>query len=137
MNETVREVLLGLKKLKGSSQIFSSTHRELFERVLERAKIQDASFHTLRHTAASWLVMSGADLLTVSRLLGHSDVKMTMRYAHLSSDHIAGAVGRLDTAWTPKRVLDDSAEGMFWPQLVDVQHDAEVAKLADAQDLKS
>jgi len=47
---------------------------------------QKLVFHSLRHTFASWLVQMGKPLYTVSQLLGHSDIKMTMRYAHLAPD---------------------------------------------------
>lgn len=47
---------------------------------------QKAVIHTLRHTFASWQVQLGTPLYTVSQLLGHSDIKMTMRYAHLAPD---------------------------------------------------
>jgi integrase len=53
-------------------------------------------FHTLRHTFASWLVMAGTPLFTVSKLLGHSDIAMTMRYAHLAPDHLRLAAGCLE-----------------------------------------
>lgn len=43
-------------------------------------------FHTLRHTFASWLVQRGVSLMVLSQLLGHKDLKMTMRYAHLAPD---------------------------------------------------
>jgi site-specific recombinase XerD len=45
--------------------------------------------------------MSGVDLFTVSKLLGHSDVAMTQRYAHLSPDHRRRAVERLDGYFVP------------------------------------
>ena len=66
------------------------------KRVFHRLGISDASFHTLRHTAASWLVMEGVDLYAVGQLLGHKTPRMTQRYAHLSPDYMAGAVGKLD-----------------------------------------
>jgi integrase len=53
-------------------------------------------FHSLRHTFASWLVMEGTPLFTVSKLLGHSDIGMTMRYAHLAPDHLRLAAGCLE-----------------------------------------
>jgi integrase len=66
------------------------------KRVFKRLGILDASFHTLRHTAASWLVQQGVDLYAVGQILGHKTPRMTQRYAHLSPDYMAGAVGKLD-----------------------------------------
>lgn len=69
-----------------------------FNRVLKAAGIEQFSWHCLRHTFASRLVMSGVDLVTVGDLLGHADIKMTMRYSHLSPDHKLAAVERLSAA---------------------------------------
>ncbi len=66
------------------------------KRVLKRIGAPDASFHTLRHTAASWMVQQGVDLYAVGQILGHKTPRMTQRYAHLSPDYMAGAVGKLD-----------------------------------------
>ncbi len=66
------------------------------KRVFARLGIPDASFHALRHTAASWLVMEGVDLYAVGQILGHKTPRMTQRYAHLSPDYMAGAVNKLD-----------------------------------------
>jgi integrase len=66
------------------------------KRVFSRVGVKDASFHTLRHTAASWLVQNGVDLYAVGQILGHKTPRMTQRYAHLSPDYMARAVGKLD-----------------------------------------
>jgi site-specific recombinase XerD len=58
--------------------------------------ISDFTFHDLRHTFASRLVMAGVDLPTVQNLLGHKTIAMTLRYTHLSSDHKQRAVNALE-----------------------------------------
>jgi integrase len=67
-----------------------------FERAVRKAGIVDFTFHDLRHTFASRLVMAGVDLPTVQALLGHKTIAMTLRYTHLSSDHKQRAVGKLE-----------------------------------------
>lgn len=48
--------------------------------------------HILRHSFASHFIMNGGDILTLQKTLGHSDLKMTMRYAHLSPEHLKNIV---------------------------------------------
>lgn len=69
--------------------------KKSWEAVLERAKIESFRFHDLRHHFASRLAMAGVNLNVIRELLGHSDVKMVLRYAHLSADTKAEAVERI------------------------------------------
>jgi integrase len=72
--------------------------KKSFASAVKRAKIHDFKFHDLRHTFASHLVMAGVDITTVKELLGHKDIKMTLRYAHLAPSHKVKAVDVLDRA---------------------------------------
>jgi integrase len=60
-----------------------------FETVLDLAGIRGFRFHDLRHTFASWFMMNGGDLYELAKILGHSNIKMTERYAKLGKKHIA------------------------------------------------
>jgi site-specific recombinase XerD len=53
------------------------------------------TYHTLRHTFASWLLMAGADMYTVAKLLGNSVKQIEDTYGHLSKDHRQAAVDKI------------------------------------------
>nr|DAO67606.1 MAG TPA: integrase [Caudoviricetes sp.] len=48
--------------------------------------------HVLRHTFASHFMMNGGNILVLQRILGHTDIKVTMRYAHFAPDHLSEAI---------------------------------------------
>lgn len=79
-----------------------------FRRVCKKIEVEDFRFHDLRHCAASWLRMSGADLHDVATLLGHKDLRMTARYSHLSNEHLTAVVSRLDQIFSPHSVPNNS-----------------------------
>jgi integrase len=62
---------------------------------LSRAEIKDFRFHDLRHSAASYLAMSGATAPEIAAVLGHRQLQMVKRYAHLGEQHTAGVVSRM------------------------------------------
>lgn len=62
---------------------------------LRAARIKGATFHTLRHSAASMLARNGATLLEIGDLLGHRQLQMTKRYSHLATSHKAALVNRV------------------------------------------
>ena len=72
-----------------------SENLPLWYRIRRQAGIEDCRLHDLRHTHASQAVMSGIPVPVVSRLLGHSNVGMTMRYAHLGEREIEQAAERI------------------------------------------
>ena len=74
----------------GSGRLFSSC-RSAFRKAYERTGLHTPGqlTHILRHTFASHYMMQGGNILTLQRILGHGDIKMTMRYSHLAPDHFA------------------------------------------------
>lgn len=72
-------------------------YRMWFDLALKASGIKDFTWHCLRHTFASRLIMSGVDLRTVAELMGHKSLQMTMRYAHLAPEHNAAAISKLDS----------------------------------------
>jgi integrase len=63
---------------------------------LENAKIEGFRFHDLRHTFGSRLGMKGVDIRSIQELMGHKDIKMSMRYSHPTPEHKKRAVKMLD-----------------------------------------
>jgi len=59
---------------------------------LKEAEIENFHWHDLRHTFASRLVTRGVDIYTVAKLLGHQNIEMTERYAHLDPDYLKHSV---------------------------------------------
>ena len=100
MGKSVEKVLRGLEK--NSDYVFANSDgspqlkiRKALSTACRKAGLKNVTPHTLRHTFASHLVMSGVDLNTVKTLLGHSNIQTTMIYSHLTEDHLARSVEKL------------------------------------------
>jgi len=96
ISSTLRKILLEQKLKTGQSEyIFLSPQgnpylrpdslKRCFEGACKRANIVGLRFHDLRHTAATRMIEKGANIVAVSKILGHADIKTTMRYAHPDS----------------------------------------------------
>ncbi len=108
INQTLNRLLVELSQGSNGEYVFSHGNghprkdvRTGFNASLEKAGIRDFRFHDLRHTFGSHMVMQGVDLKTVQQIMGHKDIKMTMRYAHLAPRHVQETVQKLDSLWTP------------------------------------
>lgn len=66
-----------------------------WEKVVKKAGIEYLRFHDLRHTFASLMIKAGVDILTLSKILGHSTIKMTSQYSHLYQDHLQDSIKKL------------------------------------------
>lgn len=107
VNDTLRDVLQGLTRRLDIPYVFfdamtGKPYQEVkrsFHSALRRAGIRDFRFHDLRHTFASQLVMAGVDITTVSKLLGHKSLTMTLRYSHLAPSHLTEAVKKIEICY--------------------------------------
>ncbi len=96
MSERVFAVLSRRHQSKRSPYVFtnkaggprnSTTH--VFQRAFKRAGLLGCSAHTLRHTHATRLIQNGLNLYEVKEILGHADIKTTMRYAHIEQQSVS------------------------------------------------
>jgi len=103
LHEEVRRILEPMGMAKGyvfcnqdGAKLGNHFIRGKLEKAAKVAGLCQLYPHALRHTFASHLVMPGVDLPTVQRLMGHKDIKTTMRYAHLAPDHLRMGMAMVD-----------------------------------------
>ena len=111
MTETVKAMLQARPKSRPSELVFPGRDGKRtvqishsFNKTVEQLGLNEGisdrrqriTFHSLRHTYASWLVANGTDIYTVKELLGHSDLKLTARYAHVGENAMRSAVEGLE-----------------------------------------
>jgi len=98
------DLLRGHSKVRriDSDYVFSDSRgnpsypRKAWEMAVSVAELEDFRFHDLRHSAASYLAMSGATLAEIAEVLGHKTLAMVKRYSHLTEQHTSKVVARMN-----------------------------------------
>ena len=118
MTKAIKEMLLRRKPQTPEALLFPDRNGEKivaisqsFRKVIKKLKFNDGitdprqmvSFHTLRHTFASWLAIQGESIITLKEMLGHKSTVMTERYSHLSPDHKRRAAEQLEQTFRESR----------------------------------
>ena len=105
LNINSMQVLIEREREKNNNLVFNRDGQlikqeifcQTFKKYIIKSKLNPKlNFHSLRHTFASWLVQKGVSIYEVSKLLGHSDMKVTEIYAHLSPENLRNAVELLN-----------------------------------------
>jgi integrase len=117
MNKKLTQTLESAKKVSNGEYVFSENGHPYGDfktgwwTALRKAKIEGLRFHDLRHTFGTRLGMKGYDIKTIAELMGHKDIKMTMRYSHPTPEHKRRAVESLDgvtSIFTTQRNPDEN-----------------------------
>ena len=110
LNESAKNILINLDRKAGNPYIFVgekpgtclTTLKTAWKKIRHLANIEDVRLHDLRHTFASLAIKQGVDLYTVSKLLGHKNIRTTTRYAHLEMKQLLKATNMVDQVWQGK-----------------------------------
>lgn len=126
MTPTIKEMFEGLDPGEREDSIFHSrvggpiqSVSHAFDRVVKELKFnegitdprQKVTFHSLRHTFASWLAIQGTPILTIKELLGHQSLAMTERYAHLIPDQKRQAVDGIERVFNAENKAQPTIGG--------------------------
>ena len=99
LNNEALAILVQWRRQQPTGRLFPvRSFKTAWGALMTAAQIENFRWHDMRHDFASKLVMAGVDLNTVRELMGHADLKMTLRYAHLAPAHLAEAVAKLEAA---------------------------------------
>jgi integrase len=78
---------------EGSGPLFNIGYSTVYRFIVKHIpRLTQQAAHVLRHTFASYYMMNGGNIIALQRILGHADIKQTMRYAHLAPDHLEDSV---------------------------------------------
>ena len=98
------DAVLALRSSQGNNPRWCFTYKgarmdrvgDAYKRALKRVEITEFRFHDLRHTWASWHVMSGTSFQELMELGGWKSYEMVLRYAHLAPEHLSQAASRIE-----------------------------------------
>ncbi|WP_435187452.1 tyrosine-type recombinase/integrase [Pseudothioglobus sp. nBUS_23] len=90
-NQYDSSLIFGSKITPSKPYVFYKPWRK----AVEEANLEDFRFHDLRHTTASYLAQNGATLLEIADVLGHKQIEVTKRYAHLCIEHKSSLINRV------------------------------------------
>ncbi|MCI0660554.1 MAG: site-specific integrase [Acidobacteria bacterium] len=113
LNETAKLALdtVWNPEAKPTEKIFTNYQLDYvtsaFIKARNKAGIPDFRLHDLRHTFASWLAMKDVTIQKISELLGHSNIQITMKYAHLSPSYVGDASNRIDSVFMPELIKEE------------------------------
>jgi len=96
MRQTVYDLLAQLPGAREGRVFKTRSVRTAFENAVAEAGIENLHFHDLRHHFASQFVMRGGSLQALKELLGHADLKMTLRYAHLAPRYLRDEIEKTE-----------------------------------------
>ena len=111
MRQAVYDILAGMPEPRDGRVFRTRSIRTAFENAVDAAAIQDFRLHDCRHSFASWFMMRGGSLLALKSILGHADLTMTQRYAHLAADHLRSEMAKTERATerAPERATTQTA----------------------------
>ena len=123
INDETLAVLMEMKKTRNGLFLFPSDSKEghmldfksSWKNICKLAKLEDVRVHDLRHTYASLLVNNGISLSVIGRLLGHSNVSTTARYAHLNDETLRNASNIIKFNWIIQPPLKGKVEKKKMP----------------------
>lgn len=125
MTSVIKEMLLRRKPQEPEGLVFPDRNGKKIVAISQRFRLiinklgfndgitdrrQEITFHSLRHTFASWLAIQGESIITLKEMLGHKSTTMTERYSHLIPDHKRRAAAMLENTFNTRQPKNDQKE---------------------------
>ena len=96
MRQVVYDLLAATPGPRDGRLFRTRSIRTAFENAVAAAKVDNFHMHDCRHHFASWFVMRRGSLQALKEILGHADLKMTLRYAHLAPEHLRNEMAKTE-----------------------------------------